>query len=1144
MVLATDEKTPLRVAEEGDRRHDDAASSGADRHHAHRVSHRNADAAALRPDAFPAVDDADAEHRRAIRGLVRSMGAAATMAATAAALVVVVWTQRTHTLQDSWRPVPGLDLHATFAADEGVAGTSAGGAFAGALAAVRDASGGAGLADAEASLGAGQKGDAESSEAPFYMDDDAYRAYAPLLACVAESAAYTPLGVDLALFESLVTHPWRVLEPCDASVFVVPALPASIPTSARPECAGARLDPAALRAAALAAARRSPHFAARGGEDHAVFKSESGDAFFVSASAESDEARESSSSRKGKSKERRRRSLLADARDALFPEGVKPQYYRMVAIPERPHARRAVVEAASTPAVSAETRAKTDAAEATSAAAALGARPAAEAPRRVAGRWARAPGLRPQARAPRFVVAALGDSAQEVPSGAYTRLSHLLKDAAERARGGLGEGGTPSSACAGREPGALASLGSAPRRLSRRSGLRDASELVRELTESSAARASDPSDPEALVRELTAPKKPSARASFPADPELREVEIGGSVVPPEETFALPGEASAGDVVAGDDAPTEEPVEVGGSIAPPKDGGSVLDALETAGAASLADAAPTGEDASDDAERETAEEEEEEEEDLFEDWGSLGETGEDAAEDEDALEDALKDASDDVNREAAEEEREDAFEDSDVLDEPDEAAPEDEAPANVEADELEGDAYDAFARSVAEVLHASRGEAESRAAARAAAGEFTKSLDDKAESGASLADDQADVGAHAASADAEEQLAERVAELLRPRVGMGGLDGAGAGSPLVNINVNTNTGGVTSLGGGSGSGGEVPSGAVAAASTSTDLYARLMQALSAKGGGGEPDASLRDAAAHFVDELAKQVPTMGTLESAAPHRAEGAAADSAALEALPEDRLDDSVTSAAKAAGLDDLLYRAALAASRGDARVSLPAKEAKVPGRDERVGEVYRVSSPDSASATRAALDDPGPTGPADAKLEALRLRLEKAERDETAFAARLEADELDALAIPDARREFLVEESARLARDEDEDEPPTSRARARTAPDPLDEDPTLGAEMAGIDGVIRTAEAMSEVWAADPKMRVGAKADAPAAVAGRTDVLRANVPLRHDASRRRRKKSGVLGETRRAEDELAGDETEARTAVGSLLRELGARRA
>ena len=337
--------------------------------------------------------------------------------------------------------------------------------------------------------------------------------------------------------------------------------------------------------------------------------------------------------------------------------------------------------------------------------------------------------------------------------------------------------------------------------------------------------------------------------------------------------------------------------------------------------------------------------------------------------------------------------------------------------------------------------------------RAAAGELTKSLDDKAESGSgtSLADDQANVGAHAASADAEEQLAERVAELLRPRVGMGGLDGAGAGSPLVNINVNTNTGGVTSLGGGGGGGGgEVPSGAVAAASTSTDLYARLMQALSAKGGGGEPDASLRDAAAHFVDELAKQVPTMGTLESPAPRRAEGAAGDSAALEALPEDRLDDSVTSAAKAAGLDDLLYRAGVggvagrrARLRGEggegSRTGSRSPRAKVPERDERVGEVSRVPE-----TTRAALDDPGPTGPADATVEALRLRLEKAERDETALAARLEAVESDAPAIRDARREFLVEESARLAREEDEDEPRTSRARADGA-GPAGRGPHLG---------------------------------------------------------------------------------------------------
>ena len=271
--------------------------------------------------------------------------------------------------------------------------------------------------------------------------------------------------------------------------------------------------------------------------------------------------------------------------------------------------------------------------------------------------------------------------------------------------------------------------------------------------------------------------------------------------------------------------------------------------------------------------------------------------------------------------------------------------------------------------------------------------------------------------------------------------------------------------------------------------------------------------------------------------------ESAQIESAALEALPVDRMDESVTSAAKAAGLDELLYRAALAAARGDARVS-EAKDA-VPrwarskaARDaERVGEPSRASSAFRVNA----LDIPTSLAPTDAELEAARLKLEKAERDETAFAARLEADATDASAldIPDARAEFLVaEREARLAREEEEGETKvSSRARAWTAPDPLDEDPE-GAELAGIDGVIRTAEAMSEVWAADPKMRVGRKADAPAAVASRTDVLRANVPLK-DASRSRRKKS-TLGETKRDGDELAGDDKETRSAIGSLLRELG----
>jgi hypothetical protein len=320
--------------------------------------------------------------------------------------------------------------------------------------------------------------------------------------------------------------------------------------------------------------------------------------------------------------------------------------------------------------------------------------------------------------------------------------------------------------------------------------------------------------------------------------------------------------------------------------------------------------------------------------------------------------------------------------------------------------------------------------------------------------------------------------------------------------------------------------------------STELYARLMQALSAKGGGGEPDASLRDAAAHFVDELTKQVPTMGAEGTAD----ESAQIESAALEALPVDRMDESVTSAAKAAGLDELLYRAALAASRGDAHVSeaknaVPrwAREPQAARDAERVGE----PSDEPSSATDA-LDIPTERAPTDAEVEAARVRLEKAERDENAFAARLETDALDLLDIPDARQEFLElqERKVRVAREEEEGKTKRSRARAWTAPDPLDEDPE-GAELAGIDGVIRTAEAMSEVWAADPKMRVGKKADAPAAVASRTDVLRANVPLK-DAEKRPRRKKSTLGETKRDGDELAGDESETRSSIGSLLRELG----
>jgi hypothetical protein len=51
--------------------------------------------------------------------------------------------------------------------------------------------------------------------------------------------------------------------------------------------------------------------------------------------------------------------------------------------------------------------------------------------------------------------------------------------------------------------------------------------------------------------------------------------------------------------------------------------------------------------------------------------------------------------------------------------------------------------------------------------------------------------------------------------------------------------------------------------------------------------------------------------------------------------------------------------------------------------------------------------------------------------------------------------------------------------------------------------------------------------------------VLRANVPLK-DAEKRPRRKKSTLGETKRDGDELAGDESETRSSIGSLLRELG----
>jgi hypothetical protein len=98
---------------------------------------------------------------------------------------------------------------------------------------------------------------------------------------------------------------------------------------------------------------------------------------------------------------------------------------------------------------------------------------------------------------------------------------------------------------------------------------------------------------------------------------------------------------------------------------------------------------------------------------------------------------------------------------------------------------------------------------------------------------------------------------------------------------------------------------------------------------------------------------------------------------------------------------------------------------------------------------------------------------------------------------LPDARQDFLAREKAGRASKKDRQTSKTGKSRIGSGmqDDPLDEDPDAR-EMAGIDGVIRTAEAMSKVWASTPKIKVGDTRDAPADVAKDTEVVDAQVKL------------------------------------------------
>ena len=195
---------------------------------------------------------------------------------------MTVWTARTHTLQDSWRPVPGLDLDATFGAGDAPRGGWSASAASRAVAADL-------LAPAEPRLGESEESD-ETRESEsrlgdfpfdpprFFVYHDIYRLYEPVAKCAQDNQSGGDLdslrvASEIAFFNSLLHHPWRTMKPCSASVFVVPALPLA-ELHQKDECAPADRSPERLRKMVLATLGKSKHFAANAGRDHFLFSAE------------------------------------------------------------------------------------------------------------------------------------------------------------------------------------------------------------------------------------------------------------------------------------------------------------------------------------------------------------------------------------------------------------------------------------------------------------------------------------------------------------------------------------------------------------------------------------------------------------------------------------------------------------------------------------------------------------------------------------------------------------------------------------------------------------------------------------------------------------------------------------------------------
>ena len=275
---------------------------------------------------------------------------------------------------------------------------------------------------------------------------------------------------------------------------------------------------------------------------------------------------------------------LGDSRDAAFPASVERQYYVVREVPDEDlTAARPIPEAADarfptrvpSPAAAAAAREKerVDAAivRAASTPVVSDADRTERASRKpIHGRWGAAPGVKARGSwgpAPRLELAALGSAKVSTPWARLAGRDDLIgkdltgprKRAAARLGGPAEDAALESLygddvAMPDEEPATPAPVDeeteSKPERRRRASKKTkrsatdastvsdDGADLLEELYGDGSGEAKDDSDPDALVDELTAPKKKKKSAEIPEDPDA-PVETGGSVTPPRRASTSP-----------------------------------------------------------------------------------------------------------------------------------------------------------------------------------------------------------------------------------------------------------------------------------------------------------------------------------------------------------------------------------------------------------------------------------------------------------------------------------------------------------------------------------------------------------------------------------------------------------------------------